>query len=63
MRPFIYRCPTGYVVQAHADDVTGNEAPQTYHAVSCIACGGTHLVDPVTGRTAGASPEAKSPNS
>ena len=23
--------------------------PQTYHALSCIACGGTHLVDLVTG--------------
>ena len=50
MRPFIYRCPnTGYVVQAHADDVTANEASQTYHAASCIACGDTHLVDPATG--------------
>jgi hypothetical protein len=22
---------------------------RTYHALSCIACGGTHLVDPATG--------------
>ena len=58
MRPFIYRCPnTGYVVQAHADDVTANdnEAPQT---VSCMACGGTHLVDPATGELLVPRPEA-----
>ena len=51
MRPFMYRYPnTGYIVQAHADDgTTAKEAPQTYHALSCIACGWTHLVDPATG--------------
>ena len=54
---------TGYVVQAHADDLPGNEAPQTYHAVSCIACGGTHLVDLVTGEPLVPRPKRESPNS
>jgi hypothetical protein len=47
----MYRCPnTGYIVQAHDEDgTTAKEAPQTYHALSCIARAGTHLVDPATG--------------
>ena len=47
----MYRYPnTSYIVQAHADDgTTTKEAPQTYHALSCIACGGTDFVDPATG--------------
>jgi hypothetical protein len=42
----------------------GLQAPQTYHAVSCIACGGvTHLVDPVTGGVLVPHPKRWSPNS
>ena len=39
--------------------ITANEAPQTYHAVSCIACGGTHLVDPATGELLVPRPKAR----
>jgi len=42
-------CPrTGQQVHGHvADDLIGSE---TYEPVTCAACGGTHLVDPKTGR-------------
>ncbi len=46
---FSYRCPrTGQKVQGHvADELIDGE---TYEPVTCIACGGTHLVNPKTGR-------------
>ena len=51
MTTFLYRCPvTGYQVQGWADDNPQNEA-ETYQAVTCLACGRVHLVDPKTGKT------------
>ena len=49
MVSFKYRCPrTGQQVHGHvADDLISAEA---YEPVTCTACGGTHLVDPKTGR-------------
>jgi DNA-directed RNA polymerase subunit RPC12/RpoP len=49
MISFMYRCPrTGLKVQGHAaDDLINGEA---YEPVTCTACGGTHLVNPKTGR-------------
>jgi hypothetical protein len=49
MISFKYRCPrTGQEVHGHlADDLMGSD---TYEPVTCTACGGTHLVDPKTGR-------------
>jgi hypothetical protein len=49
MIPFTYRCPrTGLKVQGHAaDDLINGEACEP---VICTACGGTHLVNPKTGR-------------
>jgi len=49
MISFTYRCPrTGQQVHGHlADNLIGSE---TYEPVTCTACGGTHLIDPKTGR-------------
>jgi len=49
MMSFAYRCPrTGQQVHGHlADDLIDGE---TYEPVTCTACGGTHLVNPKTGK-------------
>ena len=59
MAPFSYRCPnTGFRVQGWASDDDKSEgAGDVYQAVSCLACGGLHLVDPKTGKTAGENSE------
>jgi len=49
MRNFIYRCPiTNFDVQGTIADGEGED--RTYVAQSCLACGGFHLVDPLTGK-------------
>jgi hypothetical protein len=55
MPPFLYRCPnTGLNVQGFvADDPTEGEA-ETYEPVTCLACTRVHLVNPRTGKVAGA---------
>jgi hypothetical protein len=53
MRPFMFLCPnTGYIVHGQADDAVPGEKPQTFHLISRASCGGSHLVDPVTGELA-----------
>ena len=49
MISFTYRCPsTGQEVHGHvADELIEGE---TYEVVTCTACGGTHLINPKTGR-------------
>ena len=49
MISFKYRCPrTGQELHGHvADDLINAEA---YEPVTCTACGGTHLVDPKSGK-------------
>ena len=55
MTSFVYRCPTtGYNVQAHSTDSPPDDDSATYHAVTCAACARVHLVNPKTGRVAGA---------
>jgi hypothetical protein len=55
MAAFVYRCPvTGYNVQAHSSDPAPDDDSATYHAVTCVACARVHLVNPKTGRVAGA---------
>jgi hypothetical protein len=56
MTPFIYECTsTGLRVQGLVRDDpkkstgTGN----AYESITCLACGGVHLVNPKTGKTAG----------
>jgi hypothetical protein len=50
MTSFTYRCPrTGQIVHGHpADELINGE---TYVPMTCTACGGTHLVNPRTGKT------------
>ena len=49
MISFTYQCPrTGQKVHGHvADELIEGE---TYEVVTCTACGGTHLINPKTGR-------------
>jgi hypothetical protein len=51
MATFLYRCPkTRLRVQGWvADDP--NQPEKRYEAVTCLACGGVHLVNPASGRT------------
>jgi hypothetical protein len=53
MAPFLYRCPnTGRQVQSWvADDPA--EDDDTYQTVTCLACGGLHLVNPKTSKVVG----------
>jgi hypothetical protein len=59
MAPFLFRCPTsGFMVQGYAeDDSPGHQDDDVFEIVACHACGSTHLVNPKTGRTAGADDE------
>jgi len=55
MRPwplFLYRCPrTRLRVQGWAADDRNHPEKQSYEAVTCLACGGVHLVNPASGKT------------
>jgi len=55
-RPILFDCPqTGQKVQALiAEEAFGSGDPG-YETVSCLACAGTHFVDPVRGRVLGAA--------
>ena len=49
MTSFMFRCPrTGQKIEGHTPDnlIEGEE----YVPVTCTACGGTHLVNPKTGK-------------
>ena len=49
MTAFMFRCPrTGQKIEGHTPDnlIEGEE----YVPVACTACGGTHLVNPKTGK-------------
>jgi hypothetical protein len=49
---FLYQCPTlGLRVQGWAEDAGAEEGADAYEAVTCTACGRTHLVNPKTGHT------------
>ena len=57
MPAFLFRCPaTGLRVQGW----TENECPdddEFFEAVTCLACGRVHHVNPKTGRTIGKQPD------
>jgi len=62
-RPVLFNCPrTGNKVQALlAEEATGvgtryEGAGTRYETVSCLACSGIHLVDPIDGKVLGAAP-------
>ena len=53
MATFLYRCPTTRLrVQGWVVDGPTWPGKQSYEAVNCPACGGVHLVNPTTGKTA-----------
>jgi hypothetical protein len=54
MATFLYRCPTtGHTVQGFAaDNAAANDS--IYEAITCVLCRRVHLVNPATGRVAGA---------
>jgi hypothetical protein len=62
-RPILFNCPrTGSKVQALlVEEPTGASARYEgagtrYETVSCLACSGIHLVDPIDGKVLGAAP-------
>jgi hypothetical protein len=56
MRTFLYRCPaTGFNVQGLGADQTDAPNENVYEAMTCSFCRGVHLVNPKTGRVAGAN--------
>lgn len=63
-RPILFNCPrTGSNVQALlAEEAIGagrryEGAGTQYESVSCLACSGIHLVDPMDGKVLGAAPD------
>ena len=55
MRIFLFQCPaTGLKVQGFTAEAVENGDRETYEAVSCLACGQAHFVDPKTRKTVGA---------
>jgi hypothetical protein len=56
MTPMLFRCPaTGLMVQWHFDkDNRPDSDVERFEPIECLACGRIHLVNPETGRTAGA---------
>jgi hypothetical protein len=61
---FLYRCPTtglrvqGLVVDADGGDKNDSKNDERYEAVTCLACGQVHLVNPKTGRVVGEEKDA-----
>ena len=52
MATFLYRCPkTRLRVQGWVADDPNQPEKQSYEAMTCLACGGVHLVNPASGRT------------
>jgi hypothetical protein len=61
-RPILFSCPrTGNKVQALLAEETAGAGTRheslgtQYETVSCLACSGVHLVDPMSGRVLGAA--------
>jgi hypothetical protein len=52
MATFLYRCAkTRLRVQGWVADEPILSEGQNYEAMNCLACGGVHLVNPVSGKT------------
>ena len=52
MATFLYRCPrTRLRVQGWVAEEPSQLEKQSYEAVTCLACGSVHLVNPASGRT------------
>jgi len=56
----MFHCPTtGYAVQGLANDLKPGQQPHTYEPVRCVACRGSHFVDPTSGDVMGESKDAR----
>lgn len=55
MGPFLYRClATGFLVQGHIPERDPKAEPGVeFEAITCIACGRLHFVNPETGALLG----------
>jgi hypothetical protein len=54
-RPLLFDCPvTGQKVQGLIAEETCTAPGTPYESVTCLACSGVHLVDPVHGGVLGA---------
>ena len=52
MATFLYRCPkTRLRVQGWIADDANRPEKQSYETVTCLACGGVHLVNAASGKT------------
>jgi hypothetical protein len=52
MATFLYRCPkTCLRVQGWVADDPKQPDKQSYEAVTCLACGGVHLLNSASGKT------------
>jgi hypothetical protein len=55
-RPVLFDCPrTGNKVQALLAEEETTGAGNRYEAVSCLACSGTHFVNPMDSKVLGAA--------
>ncbi len=50
MRNFLYRCPVT-LMNVQGTVASRDEESQTYISQSCLACGGIHLINPLTGKS------------
>ena len=56
-RPILFNCPrTGHKVQALLVEEPASAGSTRYETVSCLACSGVHLVDPISGHVLGTPP-------
>ena len=59
MPTFLYRCPnTGLRVQGWIANDPTERGEDSFEAVTCLACGRVHLVNPQTGKVLGANDDA-----
>jgi hypothetical protein len=58
-RPILFKCPrTGHNVQALIAEETTSSGVTRYETVSCLACSGIHLIDPIGRNVLGATPDS-----
>ena len=55
-RPVLFDCPrTGQKVQGLLAEQVSGAGETHYEPVACLACSGTHFIDPVQGKVLGAN--------
>jgi hypothetical protein len=59
-RPILFDCPqTGQKVQGLLAEEAFGTGDTRYVAVSCLACAGSHFIDPIRGKVLGATRDSK----